>query len=59
MRYKMTVKIETLDIPTTEDVPETFSCEFECENKDMGVAKIFEALSSSWEQLKREAGGFR
>jgi hypothetical protein len=58
MEYKITVKIEALDdIASIEDPPETFEGVFECENKDMGVSIIFEALSRNWNQLKRESKG--
>lgn len=54
MRHKMSIRIESLDIPKEESIPEILDIIFETENidKDEAIARVLKATASGWKEIK-------
>jgi hypothetical protein len=50
----MTLRIQTLDIPEEESIPETLSIIFETDNmeKDEAIVRVLKAMANGWQEIK-------
>ena len=55
MKYKITIRVDSLDIPESENIPEVLEAQFETDDKLDGIQQVLAATARGWGEFQKMA----